>query len=438
MPRRVTFGLLAGCLLSAVGVPAFAQEPDAPVMDEATLDAALAGGAVAQPSGPQLSLYGFASLAYQQMLEGSSNPWRQVIADHPSFVMGNLNLYLDADIAERWRSLMEVRFLYVPHGSETLRSDLSFSVEDTTVRDPAEFGHSIRWAGIMIERAWLEYQAHDLVNIRAGHFLTPYGIWNVDHGAPVVLGIWRPFIIRDALFPERQTGLELYGAKMLGRVRWGYHLTLSNGRGPAPDTRDSNDNKAVGGRLHAQFRSSFELALGISGTMGRSKTPRFRWVPAGNGSAARQKTLVRESDDGAVGVDLRLQAGPLLVQSEIIAARRLYTDQGREAAVGMPGLHYPDARRWGVYGLIAYRTPWWGITPYFTGEYYRPTEPGDLTAVFGRLNTIIFAYTGINVRPVPHVVLKLELTHGRFPDAAPGTWGQHDVNLLQAEASWVF
>jgi hypothetical protein len=67
----------------------------------------------------------------------------------------------------------------------------------------------LQWGGVEIERAWLEYSAHPLFTIRGGQWLTPYGIWIVDHGSPVIIGVRRPFVVGEALIPERQTGVQI-------------------------------------------------------------------------------------------------------------------------------------------------------------------------------------------------------------------------------------
>ncbi len=103
-----------------------ALEPIAPsVAPDPALDALIAGlaGADATDTGleqKQLDIYGFVDLAYFQPLVPKDSPWLQYFPDKPSFILGNLNLYLDAQIAPRLRSMVETRLMLSPRGAATI------------------------------------------------------------------------------------------------------------------------------------------------------------------------------------------------------------------------------------------------------------------------------------------------------------------------------
>ena len=84
---------------------------------------------------------------------------------YPTFMIGNVNLYVGAELGGGWRALTEFRLLYLPHGTIPASEALAAQPvrEDTTVTDPADYGRPLRWGGVEIERAWLEYAAHPLL-----------------------------------------------------------------------------------------------------------------------------------------------------------------------------------------------------------------------------------------------------------------------------------
>ena len=51
---------------------------------------------------------------------------------------------------------------------------------------------TVSWGSIILERAYIQWSKLDWLGVRVGQFLTPYGIWNVDHGTPTLITMFRP------------------------------------------------------------------------------------------------------------------------------------------------------------------------------------------------------------------------------------------------------
>jgi hypothetical protein len=157
------------------------------------------GGSQTGTEANRLSIYGFSDFTYVKPIS--------TFGFYPAstFAVGNLNVYMGADIAKDWRSLIEIRFMYLPDGSKPLGT--SGMGTDTTTADYVNEYRPIKWGGISIQRAWVERTFHKLLTIRVGQFLTPYGIWNVDHGSPVFIGVAKPYVVGQQYLPESQTGI---------------------------------------------------------------------------------------------------------------------------------------------------------------------------------------------------------------------------------------
>ncbi|HEY3498592.1 MAG TPA: hypothetical protein VGK73_28070 [Polyangiaceae bacterium] len=441
-----TPGVTKAAPAAAPPAPAAAKAPTpddtaAAAAKEAEADAASAAAEAealaavsAEPDveeGSKLQIYGFADFTYGVQV-------KRFAFDAPfnSFALGRLNLYMASDLGDRWKALAEVRFSYLPHGATTLPDETGQSSRiDDTVPDYTDLDRPVRWGGIMIERAYLEYLAHPLLNVRAGHFLTPYGIWNVDHGSPVIIGVRRPYIVGEQLFPSAQTGLEIYGTHHFDPVRVGYHLTLSNGRGPIDTYQDLNENKAIGGRLFASADTSAgNLTLGVSGYTGRYTDATQEFGIDANGDLTFNYPIQLDYNELSLAADIKYELGGLLVQGETVMNDVVY-DQQRPvqafAAPGTPPGYVADYRRVGVYGLAGYRFPFLGTMP-FAGLEYADAGGG------GFIQKSAAFWGGLNVRPTARVVLKAQYTYSWFPDAAANLPENSHYNSLDFQAAWSF
>jgi hypothetical protein len=356
----------------------------------------------------KLNIYGFADMSYQA-----------VHFDHPvlgapdshGFAAGNLDLYLAKNLTERWRTLAEVRLLYLPNGG----TDGAGNTTVTTVNDPTNFSRPITWGGIVIERAYAEYDVDEHLTIRAGRFLTPYGIWNTDHGSPAIIAAYRPYVIGEQYFPEQQTGIELFGKELVGDYRIGYHATVTNGRSPVDAVGDPDGKLAFGGRLELEAPWAGTLKLGASGYMGR-----YSGVAAVGATAPSY-------DERSYGADAQWDRGGLRIQAELIGNDRRYLDSAR--AISSQGF-IPNGRQWGGYALVGYRFDrYWNVMPFTMVEYIQPIDESlydDITGYSG----------GLNFRPSSNVILKVMYDYA--VSRGTGLLGNVGIQVFTSQIAWVF
>ncbi|HKO47479.1 MAG TPA: hypothetical protein VJV79_07140 [Polyangiaceae bacterium] len=381
----------------------------------------------------KLDLYGFADFTYQRLLIDQDNVWNRTYPGVNSFAVGNLNLYLSSNLGDSWRALAEVRFMYLPNGATKPDGAGNAVRTDTTVLDYTGFSEPIRWGGIRIARIYVEHEFNGLLKLQAGQFLTPYGIWNVDHGSPTIIGIKKPFVVSNQLFPEQQVGLQLYGSYFADPLEIGYHLTLSNGRGPV-EYQDFDDAKAFGGRLYMKTDVLGSLTVGGSFYRGGYYDRSSKYVIKDQGTAIDQEfTTISKYQELSLGVDLKWEYKSWLVQGEAIMNEANFDSGGRPRAQALrpPQGFLPDYRRWGAYGLVGYRLPFVPLMPYVIIQHaYSPDSPSTPPAT---------AYeVGVNYRPTAAVVVKLEYTDWHF--SAPGSagFGNYPLRILASQVAWAF
>jgi hypothetical protein len=393
---------------------------------------ASAGVAELQLAEPHISVYGFADFTYTTQVGKKFAP----SPDYGSFMVGNLNVYLSTEFERHWRSLAEVRFTYLPHGSywtdNQFADRAALERVDSTVLDPSDLNRPVRLGGIAIQRVWLEYNFDTFLTLRAGQWLTPYGIWNVDHGSPTIIGIFRPYVINENLFPERQTGLEAYGGFYVEDTKVGYHLTLSNGRGPIDSYQDLDSNLGVGARLYVYNDSLLgTFTLGISGYKGSYTDRSTAGIAVEDGVLVDFNPPTLQYDELALAADLKWEWEGLLVQGEAIYREVSYLDATRPVIATtppppVPG-QYADSHRFGVYGIVAYRTPWWNIMPFMLAQFTSDPYASDAKEL---------AF-GVNVRPSPRVALKVEYKYVFIEEIIPGIQ-LGDLDFVGFQVAWSF
>ncbi|HEX5660888.1 MAG TPA: hypothetical protein VFX59_27030, partial [Polyangiales bacterium] len=302
-----------------------------------------------------LKIFGFADMNFAFLPVSKDNPWRKVVTPHGGFFIGNFNLYLSKNLSNNVRTMSEVRVHYAPHGAPDASTG---GFINNAYRDVSDNDRPVKLGGIEIERIYLEWTIIPYLSVRLGQYLTPYGIWNVDHGSPVYIPPVRPYVIGSALFPERQTGAEFLGRYDAGtNDSIGYHFTLSNGMGPVTEVRDLDANKGVGGRFYWEHRALGTLKIGGSAFYAKDTTAVMTSALSTTGSIVYTERIDAQSKVLALAVDAQWRWRGLITQAEFISQQRKWVESGRIAGINpLTGVAlFPmDYNTWGAYGLVGY------------------------------------------------------------------------------------
>lgn len=218
--------------------------------------------------------------------------------DDIEFRLDHINLYFDFKPNSRLRGLTEIRVLTQPHGAGSVPGLITeiasrngalgdtILVDTTAPRPPVNnsvadptTGVWVTWGGLSIERAWIEVMFNQHFNLCIGKYITPVGIWNVDHGSPVITSVQPPYMFSFLpLFPASQLGFMVRGIAFLGDIDLDYAVTMSTGRAsintssehPLSDVGiDELSEVAVGGNVGATLPVWDGIEIGMSGYTGK-------------------------------------------------------------------------------------------------------------------------------------------------------------------------
>jgi hypothetical protein len=364
-----------------------------------------------------LSLYGFADAGVQHVwLNEQSLISRLFQVNNTSFVVGNFNLYVDAQPIKHFRGLTELRFTNAPLGDIVSYGGLAgkFQRKNTFSYDSGGTAvNASMWAGsVILERAWIEWNQHQALKLRVGNYFTPFGIWNEDHGTPTLISLALPQFIIQRWMPLRQTGVMLYGNAFVGDWELGYSATLSNGRQEISNYNFDN-GFGFGGRAYARRDTgTLNTAFGLSYFTGKTRDEEVDFVASANGingvDATRKTTW--EYNEHVLGADVSLDIDRTRFRAEGIVRRITYKPGKRQAGdlLYAPGSFTPDAWQEAAYVLLAHQLPWLGLEPYvFLEAEEQPVEVGDF---------LVIPSVGFNLHFNASVQLKTQVQRVYFMD----------------------
>jgi len=429
---------------AASELPRLRAELEALQHEVAELKNAHEAAASAEPDEPveqePLRIYGFADVGFQYVQTNEQALLANVYdINHPDFIVGNLNVYLDAQPVENWRGLVELRFTNAPQGKITNFGGLGGKFTRTSTFTDDSSGAALNaplWPGsVIIERAWLEYNRLQPLKVRVGNWFTPFGIWNEDHGSPTLISLALPQFMTQRWMPVRQTGLMVYGNAFAGSWELGYAATLSNGR-----QEDANLNidgtLGYGGRVYARRDTGdVNTTLGASFFGGKSRDHVV--AVTGVDPITWQQSATYEYQEYVMGLDASLDVGRTRLRAEGVVRRLTYTPGKREGVsqVLAPGGQAPDKWEQTLYLLAAQQLPrpLDMLEPYIWAEAFQtPTLVGD---------GVFVGSLGLNVRFNRAVLWKNQVAHAKFFDwmyDSPYDNSKNDINQFYSRLVMAF
>ncbi len=278
--------------------------------------------------------------------------------ENNKFRVHSLNLQFKKQVSDTWSFFSEIEFEDAP------------IIEISEGKDDGK---------IAIESLVIQAAVNQQLIFRAGRYLTPAGIWNVDHYSPFVATMAVPEHIKK-IFPNVVDGLQVFGSQDVGNTLVSYAVYAGNGI-DEPGNSDSNENKAVGTRVKFTFHSLNGLELGLSGFTGKDK-----------------QTATQKYDRDSLGADVKFHLNKFKFQGEY--ARASIDDQISPSAI--------DFDRTGFYGQLIYDIKE-KVSLVYRYDWYEANDTDSTSKL--RTNTV-----ALNYHFTPSVVGKLE-NHWRDPSS---------------------
>ena len=332
------------------------------------------------------------------------------------------NLYVDANPTQSWRALTEIRLTNYPNGSLNQigtpalgQTEQRGSTVVPDVNSPDPGWNQVSWGSVVLEQAWIQGTATDWLAVKVGYWRTPFGIWNIDHGTPTLIGLTPPQFTGGRFYPQHQLGIQATGHVTSQAWTFNYTVYISNGktRVGAPnsnakmdDTLDPTNDKAFGFRLNAQTMRPFPMSFGLAGYTGRFSQQETNFVVGSQLGVTNSEVMAYRQWD--IGADASLDINAFRFRTEAALERVNYEPGKLELEWNIPGHYSPNQTLWGWYTLGAYQLPWLGLEPYLSCELVRYPSPLS--------EAIVIPGIGLNVHINTEVQVKTQFTRVHFFD----------------------
>lgn len=335
-----------------------------------------------------------------------------------------------------------------PGGADMFIAGLRAGVGAGLDQGDKDYKNSTFHKSIDLERAWFQYAINDAVNFRVGRFITPAGIWNVDHGSPIITTVGQPNQTSFfPIFPEKQQGVMAHGTMFVGDHDLNYNAYVSTGRfqdgvGGAEEFDQDLDleDYALGGHIGLRLDMLDGINIGASGMKGSVRSEnKYTYVKSISADEQVDIANGQLTPDGTWttnykfvpgtyyremigGLDLKVEMDGLTVQGEV----NYRYIENLLANDFQAGGGYTDYL--GYYGLISYQIPIAGtfsVTPYalfeqITWNEPQNTSPGLASFPISGWNTIM---GGLNWSLASNYKIKTEFTYGQLLVQDPSELG---------------
>lgn len=376
---------------------------------------------------------------------------KRVISDKFHFSINNLNIYFLFKPYKGFDAFAEIRFTFAPTGKvvNDYVNNVTIPYDNIAVDQQ---GFNYKYGTITIERAYAEWNTFEFFKIRAGRFLTPYGIWSQDHGAPILTSIRVPFLVNppsdNVGMPTNITGFEILGTvehQQSGFV-FEYAAYAGNNMTNLESVNDfEHQMKAIGGFVNFKMpsiKNRVDVELGLSAYRGeRSKLAYTQYIPQ-YALGAKFYYLNQLDVIAAAHVKITINSlpgkGTFILQTE---AMKHWVKQHNQGSIIQGGLtpmsivpgFTNNYYHYFTYIQAEYQFLGW-ITPYFRYEYLY--NQNAVRWLVYRSGAIYVA--GLNIKPVPVVVLKFEYSQADFNPYFEFKNNNNDFRQYQMSVSMSF
>ncbi len=373
-----------------------------------TLSLGLLGIQQASAEESSFNVYGFADASFSQSTIKKNSFLYNFVTDDFHYGLNHFNIYSDWKPNSKTRALLEMGFadnktlsdavdqrIIVTHLAgydqlpATVKAGLTLGGVTATRVDTAFKAKAESKIGLpQINRAYFEVMLDQYVNFRIGRFITPAGIWNVDHGSPVILPIKQPYqTTLIPIFPVRQEGITVFGNGFFGDNDYDYSVYVSTGSDPEGNVVKDASFLSGGSHVGLKLDLPVKTKIGLSGYSGISRKSPFTIVgerttaitnffdsTGFNGIKYGNYLMLPPGDDKnifdneatiqdrhlALGVDLRLDYQGAFIQAEF-----------NQRTTKNELMNDAESKYLGYYGIVGYKLPakeWLSVTPYFMYE----------------------------------------------------------------------
>jgi hypothetical protein len=401
----------------------------------------------------KFQIYGFTDMTISKYIpkKNSMSYGIDKMDEKTNFSLDHFNLYTNFKPNKNVRFLAELSFQEKPVTNKNVagaryiidapvfmyHSDSVWTVAQLEEKNKTQRGITVfEWGSFSVERALMTLNLNRYFNISAGKFITPAGVWNVDHGSPVILTISQPTEYSYAeIYPKSQLGIMEDGKIFIGDADLSYVVYLSSGR-DNQSLHKVND-LSVGGQVRLNLPVLDECTFGISGYRGKVDLKLRTAVSVMNTADFVKwdvKTTYTDYDtvnysEKVYGIDMRLRKYNLTFQSEW-NYQDIANNRTGGAKTGVFATYY-------ILSYDAYKTDKLTMTPYGLFEYVKYYD--EIKSPLANAYNIRTGYRkvmgGLNIRAYTNYGLKLEYNFTRLimRDYNKDMLGDYDIPGVGAQ-----